>query len=193
MDGSSMTVYFVRNDSTHLDSLPSFAHSEHGKIRNMPNGKVGVCSRNCDIAPDPNNTFWSVALRSNLPSKLNQLNRNIAIQGELCGSSIQGNFEGFQKGFHDIYLFSAWDIDSQSYLLPRQVHQEMAPNLGLKHVPVTGYRPLREIAVDLGGILERAEGKGINGRKREGVVLKEVSGEFSFKAISNSYLLRNGQ
>ncbi|EXV05770.1 RNA ligase [Metarhizium robertsii] len=193
MDGSSMTVYFVRNDGTHLDSLPAFAHNEHDKIRNMPNGKVGVCSRNCDIAPDPNNTFWSVALRNNLPSKLNQLNRNIAIQGELCGSSIQKNFEGFQKGFHDVYLFNVWDIDSQRYLLPRQVHQELAPNLGLKHVPVTGYRPLREVAVDLAGILERAEGKGINGRKREGIVLKEVSGGFSFKAISNSYLLRNGQ
>ncbi|KFG85079.1 RNA ligase, DRB0094 family [Metarhizium anisopliae] len=193
MDGSSMTVYFVRNDGTHLDSLPAFAHNEHDKIRSMPNGKVGVCSRNCDIAPDPNNTFWSVALRNNLPSKLNQLNRNIAIQGELCGSSIQKNFEGFQKGFHDVYLFNVWDIDSQRYLLPRQVHQELAPNLGLKHVPVTGYRPLREVAVDLAGILERAEGKGINGRKREGIVLKEVSGGFSFKAISNSYLLRNGQ
>lgn len=58
---------------------------------------------------------------------------------------------------------------------------------------MTGYRPLREVAVDLAGILERAEGKGINGRKREGIVLKEVSGGFSFKAISNSYLLRNGQ
>ncbi|KAK9440802.1 RNA ligase, DRB0094 family [Metarhizium brunneum] len=193
MDGSSMTVYFVRNDGTHLDSLPAFAHSEHDKIRNMPNGKVGVCSRNCDIAPDPKNTFWSVALRNDLPSKLNQLNRNIAIQGELCGSSIQKNFEGFQKGIHDVYLFNVWDIDSQRYLLPRQVHQELAPSLGLKHVPVTGYRPLSEVAVDLAGILERAEGKGINGRKKEGIVLKEFSGGFSFKAISNSYLLRNGQ
>ncbi|OAQ73939.1 RNA ligase, DRB0094 family [Pochonia chlamydosporia 170] len=193
MDGSSMTVYFIRNDSTHISTLPTFAQQDHETLRHLPSGTVGVCSRNRDIAPDPSNHFWSVALRQNIPSKLNELNRNIAIQGELCGSSIQANFEGFQKGFHDIYVFSVWDIDAQKYLLPREVHEELVPKLGLKHVPVTGYWLLKDIATGLRDILERAEGKGINGRKREGIVLKEVRGEFSFKAISNSYLLRYGQ
>jgi RNA ligase (TIGR02306 family) len=193
MDGSSMTVYFIRNDSVYLDSLPEFAQAEHRQLGTLENGKMGVCSRNREIGPDPDNRFWSVALENNLPSKLNQLNRNIAIQGELCGTSIQANFEGFRKGFHDVYIFNAWDIDAQKYLLPRQVHEQLAPELGLKHVPVTGYLPLNQIADNLGGILARAEGKGINGRHREGIVLKEVNGAMSFKAISNSYLLRHGQ
>jgi hypothetical protein len=40
------------------------------------------------------------------------------------------------------------------------------------------------------GILEYAEGVGMNlNVKREGVVFKSVMREYSFKAISNSYLL----
>ncbi|KAG9507422.1 hypothetical protein J7337_000974 [Fusarium musae] len=41
--------------------------------------------------------------------------------------------------------------------------------------------------------LNRAEGKGTNGRKREGIVFKREDGQFSFKAISNSYLLTHGE
>lgn len=193
MDGSSMTVYFLRNDSAHISSLPTILDNENSALRHMANGIAGVCSRNCDLAPEPGNRFWSVALQNEMPSKLNELNRNIAIQGELCGSSIQANFEGFDKGFHEFFVFNAWDIDEQKYLLPREVHEELAPQLGLRHVPVEGYRPLKEIASSVKEILERAEGKGVNGRKREGIVLKEARGWFSFKAISNSYLLKNDQ
>jgi hypothetical protein len=38
-----------------------------------------------------------------------------------------------------------------------------------------------------------AEGPGVNqGVKREGIVLKQNNGQFSFKAISNEYLFRKG-
>jgi hypothetical protein len=42
-------------------------------------------------------------------------------------------------------------------------------------------------------ILASAEGTGDNkGVKREGVVFKSMNNNFSFKAISNSYLLKKG-
>jgi ATP-dependent RNA circularization protein (DNA/RNA ligase family) len=65
--------------------------------------------------------------------------------------------------------------------------------LGLKHVPVHGYIVLNETAQTIGQILDRAEGQGINGAKREGIVFKHVESGFSFKAISNSYLLKHGE
>jgi RNA ligase (TIGR02306 family) len=192
MDGSSMTVYFIRRDSQYFDMLPptppNTANAE------FPNGRFGVCSRNRDIGEMPNSgLFWPTALATNLPSTLSRLDRNIALQGELCGSSIQANFEGFAPGAHDFFLFTIWDIDTQQPLAPREVHEIWAPKLGVKHVPVVGYHVLKDIATSPGDLVKRADGKGINGKKREGIVLKHVDGKVSFKAISNSYLLKHGE
>ena len=48
---------------------------------------------------------------------------------------------------------------------------------------------------DVKGLLELADGdSGLNGKFREGLVFKSLSDpEFSFKAISNRYLLKNGK
>jgi RNA ligase (TIGR02306 family) len=189
MDGSSMTVYFVSNDSYYKESLPPAS----GKTLDLPNGRVGVCSRNRELAITDNGQFWAVAKANSLPQKLAKLNRSVAIQGELCGSSIQSNFEGFPKGYHDFYLFSVFDIEKQRFLPPREVEEAWTRELGVKHVPVVGYSKLKDIAGSMQELLQRAEGKGINGKKREGIVLKEVDGKFSFKAISNSYLLKHGE
>ncbi|CAM1506857.1 Fc.00g064980.m01.CDS01 [Cosmosporella sp. VM-42] len=193
MDGSSMTVYFIRSDSPNYAFLPPLP--EGSTSSKLSNGRVGVCSRNRDLGDNIKSMslFWAAAKVNNLPETLNNLNRNIAIQGELCGSSIQGNFEGFGKGIHDFYLYSIWDIDAQRHLPPREVHETWAPKLSVKHVPVVGYRPLYEIAGSMAELLARADGTGINGRKREGIVLKHMDGAFSFKAISNSYLLKHGE
>ncbi|KAI0025503.1 RNA ligase, DRB0094 family [Xylariomycetidae sp. FL0641] len=191
MDGSSMTVYFVRKDSPWIDQLPSLEPGqEHTAI--LPRGRFGVCSRNKEILEREGGFFWEIAKKSDLPAKLSTLDRNIALQGELCGSKIQSNFEGFPEGFHDYFLFSVWDIDQQKYMKPEEA-ETMAKQLGLNHVQVVGYHRLGDIGTSIQDILKRAEGRGINGRKREGIVLKHVDGLFSFKAISNSYLLKTGE
>ncbi|KAI1503249.1 RNA ligase, DRB0094 family [Biscogniauxia marginata] len=191
MDGSSMTVYFVRRDSPLIDQLPS-ADTAQEQTSLSSSGRFGVCSRNIELPEDKGGYFWDVARKNELPEKLSRMGRNIAIQGELCGSTIQSNFEGFPKGFHDLFVFSVWDMDTQRHIKPRET-EEMASQLGLKHVPVEGYHRLGDIATSVQEILLRAEGKGLNGKKREGIVLKHVDGEFSFKAISNSYLLKHGE
>ncbi|KAF4468038.1 drb0094 family rna ligase [Fusarium albosuccineum] len=186
MDGSSMTVFYLGADSPHHDILDADISSDG----------VYVCSRNRMLVenhPRSPPLFWSTARALNLPATLSSLGRNIAIQGELCGSSIQSNYEGFGRGEHNFFLFSVWDIDAQRYLPPREVHETWAPRLGVKHVPVHGYRPLKEIGGSVADLVARAEGKGVDGRKREGIVLKQEDGSLSFKAISNSYLLKHGE
>ncbi|KAH7171012.1 hypothetical protein EDB81DRAFT_187283 [Dactylonectria macrodidyma] len=193
MDGSSATVYFVRRDSPHYGLLPALppgcVASEHA------GGRVGVCSRNRELGEKNREAplFWATVRAAGIPDALARCGRNVALQGELCGSSIQANFEGFRPGEHAFFLFAVWDIDAQRYLPPREVHETWAPMLGVRHVAVEGYRPLREIASSVAELVARADGKGIHGRKREGIVLKHVDGNFSFKAISNSYLLKHGE
>lgn len=191
MDGSSMTVYFLRKDNPLHATVPPF-NPTGGRTGDMETGHFGVCSHNCELVERATGSmFWEIALQRSLPEKLAKLDRNLAVQGELCGSSIQANYEGFSTGFHEFYVFSAWDIDKQTYLAPRETEQ-WARDLGLKHVPVHGYSKLKDIGNNVEEMLKRAEGKGINGKKREGIVLKHKDGEFSFKAISNSWLLRHG-
>ncbi|KAH8675339.1 RNA ligase, DRB0094 family [Xylariales sp. PMI_506] len=194
MDGSSMTVYFLRHDSTDFEQLPEWDTAQQKQLSVLPNGRFGVCSRNVDLAEHDINgrLFWNAAKKLELAGKLDKLNRNIAIQGELCGSSIQKNFEGFPRDSHDFFLFSVWDIDEQKHLRPKDA-EAMAQSLGLKHVQVTGYYRLGDIANSVEELLARAEGTGLYGKKREGIVLKDVDGIFSFKAISNSYLLKHGE
>lgn len=186
MDGSSMTVFYLNDANPLASTVPS--ETRH-------NG-VAVCSRNRILVenhPRSPPLFYATARALNLHGTLPKIGRNIALQGELCGSSIQSNFEGFAKGTHCFFLFAVYDIDGQRYLPPREVYETWAPLLGVKHVPVHGYRPLNEMGSQVTDLVNRAEGRGINGRKREGIVFKREDGQFSFKAISNSYLLTHGE
>jgi hypothetical protein len=71
----------------------------------------------------------------------------------------------------------------------------MIADMGLKHAPAieesaTLYDTLK--ITDIPQLLDYADGKsvvGFTGHLREGVVFKEVDGGFTFKAISNKYLL----
>ncbi|MBB3004394.1 RNA ligase (TIGR02306 family) [Paraburkholderia tropica] len=187
MDGSSMTVYYVAKGTDRYDQ-----NAKPDGEGNMPDELSGVCSRNLDLVEAEGNQFWITARQNQIIEKLRALGRNLAIQGELCGSGIQSNFEKFPDGFHDFFVYDVWDIDAQAYLSPTETHA-LADQLGLKHVPVHGYIVLNDVGQTISQILDRAEGQGINGAKREGIVFKHVDSGFSFKAISNSYLLKHGE
>ncbi|KAI5927573.1 RNA ligase, DRB0094 family [Camillea tinctor] len=189
MDGTSMTVYYVKKDSQYYRSLPILDESARA---DMENGRVGVCSRRCDLNEKAGGLYWEAALKYRLPAKLERVGRNIAIQGELVGSSIQQNRHGFKEGEHDFFVYAIFDMDKQKYFDPREV-EKRAAQLELKHVPVLGYFNLHSIAKNQDDLLKRAEGTGLNGRKREGLVYKNVEDGRRFKVISNDYLLEHGE
>lgn len=188
LDGSSMTVYVM-------------------------DGQSGVCSRNYELVEDENNTFWKVAKESRIIDLIKSTGKNLAFQGELMGPGIQGNSLNLKD--HRVYLFDVYDIDAKRYLLPDERqnlvqsirdsidwnHEE--PEYWLDHVPV--YSHSEEINGELftndrfefeslEELLDYVDDFDTNGfiedGKHEGLVFKHHTSSFSFKVISNEFLLR---
>lgn len=161
LEGSSMTVYFR-------------------------DGEFGVCSRNVELKDDGANTFWQVAKQYDLENKLRSYGKNIAIQGELIGPSIQGNIYKLQAP--DFRVFDVFDIDNQKYI-PAYDRFDLCAGFGLKHAPLID---TIQGCNSIDDYLAFAEDKSVlnPNQEREGLVFKALDGGFSFKAISNKYLLK---
>lgn len=175
LDGSSMTVY-------------------------VKNGEVGVCSRNIDLVETEGNSFWKAARDQNLVVALARISEDkgeeYAIQGELIGEGIQGNPEKL-KG-QRFYLFDIYSITEGRYLRIGErysILDKMNNIYGadIEHVPIIdGHLHVAQKYNTIDELLEYAEGPSLNPQtKREGLVFKSMSNDFTFKAISNSYLLKN--
>jgi RNA ligase (TIGR02306 family) len=174
IDGTSMTVY--RND-----------------------GDVGVCSRNLDLLEEPSNTLWKTTRDLELLELLDEMGRNLALQGELAGEGIQKN--PLKIRGQKYFLFNIWDIDKKAYLEPeerREIFEFLKQRAPIEHVPVVEENTkVFEKLPTMETMLEAATDKSrINNQVyREGVVFKShsmVGAEvISFKAISNKYLLKH--
>lgn len=177
LDGSSITIY-------------------------AKDGKLGVCSRNLELPlpydwaewQNAESHFIKAAINSGLLFKLalyhSQTGRNIAFQGELVGPGIQNNFEGLKE--HQIFIYDVFDIDAGKYLLPEERRWLIIHEMYVAHVPT--YSMNAWLPYPIEKILEQADGEsGLNGKFREGLVYKSMERDFSFKAISNSYLEKTGK
>lgn len=163
LEGSSMTVYFR-------------------------DGEFGVCSRNIELKDDGANTFWQVAKQYDLEAKLRSYGKNIAIQGELIGPNIQGNIYKLQAP--DFYVFDIFDIDLQEYM-DASDRLDICYLFGLKHAPVIapnfrGFDSVDKYLAFAEGVTQLLT----SNHEREGLVFKSLDGSFSFKAISNRYLIK---
>jgi ATP-dependent RNA circularization protein (DNA/RNA ligase family) len=120
-----------------------------------------------------------------LPEKLRNLGKNLAIQGELIGERIQKNIYRI-KG-QTMRVYRIYDIDSQKKMGLKEM-QEILNELDLEMVPIIDGFSLPE---NIKTLLEIAEGKSLlnPNTKREGLVIKSLDENISFKAISNSFLL----
>lgn len=133
------------------------------------------------------NQFTQAAQESGVMTALIRENRNLAFQGELVGPSIQKNFEGQSE--NTLFIYDVFDIDAQKYLLPGE-RQALCAKYNLKHVPLAADHPV-VLPVDVATAIIDADGpSGLNGKYREGWVYKSMTRDFSFKVISNSYLLK---
>lgn len=168
LDGSSCTVFFK-------------------------DGDIGICSRNLQLKyneENKNNSFIRAAEDCNLVDALKKFGRNIAIQAELMGPSIQGNKENLSQV--ELYIFDIFDIDEQRYLTMVEryivIDQLVKNKFTGNHVPIVAIRHLPFGSVT--ELLKFAEGPSLNAAEREGLVFKHINGGFSFKAISNAFLLK---
>ena len=172
--GQSFEVTVKRDGS----SLTAFVNGEES----------GVCSRNVNLKETEDSAFWAAANSLSLIPKILSTGRNLALQGELMSQKIQGNYEKVQS--IEWNCFDIYDIDTQEYLLPKE-RRELCKQLRIPHIKVVEEDFVLCHNVDQ--LLEMAEGPGVNaGVKREGLVFKSNEATFSFKAISNSYLLKHG-
>lgn len=165
LDGSSMTVY---------------------RFETMHGIQEGVCSRNLDLK-EGDSLFWVMAKQENLHEKIKSTGRNLALQMELLSPKIQGNWEKVEEPC--VFVFDVYDIDNHTYLTPKE-RRALCAELSIPHVPVLEENFILDKVTH--EILEMADGPGMNkGVKREGLVYKSNDSDFTFKAISNSYLLKN--
>jgi RNA ligase (TIGR02306 family) len=179
LDGSSMTMYNI-------------------------DGRFGVCSRNLDLdwENDQSTTFVSKALNMKMNEILLKFG-NFALQGELIGPGIQGNREGLQTA--EFRLFDIYDVDQGRYLnafersqMAVDIMNEQAL-LGVHEDHVldicpTALKDLKAAQMSVEELLELADGPSINNPVREGLVFKSIQNpDFTFKAISNEFLIKGGE
>lgn len=149
--------------------------------------KLKVCSRNWEIK-EGENSFWKIAERYLLKSMLPLLGRNwIAIQGELIGTKIQGN--RYKLSNVDFYGFN---VQADGY--DKDVLRDgfYFNQLKMKTVPVIhSSLSVDDLSVD--DIITMADGKSMLADvNREGLVFRSIKNpKFSFKAISNKFLLKS--
>jgi RNA ligase (TIGR02306 family) len=151
-------------------------------------GETGVCGRNWELQindDNATNTLVRMFVDSGLQAALLDFGLNYAVQGELMGPAIQGNREAFTAA--RLFIFDIYDIDGGRYLSPEDRHRVITElwNRGLnrdvvQHVPV----------MSMGELLKFAEGPSFVHPVREGLVFKREDGGFSFKSISNAFLLK---
>lgn len=154
------------------------------------NGQVGVCSRNLELVENPDNTFWKVARESGAIDAVQMTTtRSLAIQGEVVGPGIQGN--PYKLAKHEFFAFNLFDITSGTYVRKDQF-LDFCRAHNIQTVPILEDDFCPE---DIQEILADAEGcSQLNTEvEREGVVwVNDKHGvRFSFKAISNKFLLKN--
>lgn len=148
--------------------------------------ELRVCSRNLELKineENKDNTFVAMALKIG-----DRVKDGLAFQGEVVGPGIQGNREGFTE--HKFFVFDIFDIQNHEYLSPED-RRWVAEFHELDHVPVLGTGWKAPASVEEG--LALADGPSINHKIREGLVWKcNEDPSFSFKTISNQFLLKGG-
>ena len=175
----------------------------------MKDGEFGVCSRNLELAepeefvegmimcedgierPRQQNTFWKVAqemkIKESLEKACKELNRNLSIQGELIGEGIQGN--PYKIKGQTLRLYNVFDIDNQEYFGLPMFLSTAEHILNIPTVPILATDFVLPETID--ELIKYADGKSVLNNKtdREGVVIRTLDRKFSFKAISNIFLL----
>jgi hypothetical protein len=159
-------------------------------------GEFSMCSRNCklDEEPDSNTAhYFHIKDKFNIQNSIAMLGKNIAIQGEIVGGKVNGN--RLKLTTYDFRVFNVYDIDTQSYLNWNDI-TNICQTLKLNTVPLIYIGNSNDIGFELtvDSFLNLAKKQlYLKGVLAEGIVIKTDDSEqrFSFKVISNEYLLKH--
>lgn len=169
----------------------------------MKRGKFGkkeffVCSRNVcfDSVEKPcyydTNIYWEMAQKYDMFNVLSKLlDKNpkeqwITIQGETYGAGVQRR--EYSLTGHDFAAFNLI-FSSQGRVGTLEMLHILA-EYNVPCVPIIGTMFINEFE-NVDALLEFAEGNSIkDGLPREGIVFRTLNGTKSFKAVSNSFLLK---
>jgi len=163
--------------------------------------RYGVCSHNVELKLNCiGNTFVDFANNSGIMQMLaNYIESNpglpeIALQGEICGPGIQDNHHGLDE--ITVYIFNIFDIKENRYLLPEErseLFEKVVTDKDslIKEALVEFYTTVGDRTVD--EIIALGEFTLPSGKPNEGFVWKAMTCDFSFKAISNQFLLSKNE
>jgi RNA ligase (TIGR02306 family) len=158
-------------------------------------GTYHVCGRNFSYRRSHDHPFWKISERYNIEQGLRSFwerGHRLALQGEIVGPGIQKNPLGLSHA--DLYIFNVIDIRTgQKLCLDKSLI--VTSQLGLNFVPIVDKgSSFHYTKTDL---LEMAKGKykthfpsAKDFQDREGIVIRSLCGEVSFKAINNDFLLK---
>ena len=209
-------AWVSKTDEERVQNMPWILNSEDEWIATekidgtsttftMKRGKFGrkhfyVCSRNvCFGAEDKpcyydTNIYWEMAKKYNIFDVLsNLLDCNpkeewITIQGETYGDGVQKRDYSLKD-----HNFAAFNLIFSSFGRVDTVYmKDILDGYKVPSVPIveTGIKFTNKFAT-VEDMLLWAEGNSqVDGRPREGIVFRSVDGTKSFKAVSNSFLLK---
>lgn len=153
------------------------------------NGKLVVCSRNIWLKTPTSSNYWTIARKYNLEKVLRK-NKDIYIQGEICGPGIQKNKYGFTE-----LRFFVFNIKEKKTNVKYTVIEMMdfCNENGLEHVPVLDID--YKLEPDVQTILDKSKGTSeLANIQREGAVIRSNNpgfGSFSFKAINPEFMIKS--
>jgi len=176
-------------------------------------GKFSVASRNVWMIEKNDTNFWKIVGLTGIDKAVKAVfgKRNVCLQGELCGPSIQENKYKFDRLHY--FLFGIFDSDKREYFTPQELLDafdaladagstiELVPQLVL---PKDG-KTIKDIGLTVDEWIKYAETKSVFNPDtwNEGIVVRSLDnkpygtrgmegGRFSFKLVSPSYLLQWG-
>lgn len=175
-------------------------------------GKFSVASRNVWFLEKNNTNFWKIVELTNIDKAMKKVfnKRNICLQGELCGPGIQEN----KYKFDDLrfFLFGAFDSDKKVYFAPKDLEdifyllKENGASIDIvEQLEIPNNKTIKDIGVTIDDWLKFADSKSIYNKDtwNEGIVVRSLDnkpygvrgmegGRFSFKVVSNQFLLQYG-
>lgn len=158
-------------------------------------GLFHACGRNFSVAAGEN-LYWRVARKYDIEASLAR-HPHLAIQGEIVGPSVQKN--RLRLSELTLFAFSVFDM-SDARFLDHDAARALLAEIGVPAVAVVEEGD--SFAHTLESLLQLAEGKypGTN-NEREGIVVRPrremtstvLAARLSVKAISNRFLLKEGE